>query len=110
MLTKFEDIIENVAIPHFEPLASELTIRYTSLLSDYLKIKNIDYRFLFYFDIDDRCLNRDILLDTTDYISFPNGLIEYMKSNDLTWDSAGHPSKKGHEYISNLFLKSSGFL
>jgi len=101
-----EDIIENVAIPHFEPLASELTIRYTSLLSDYLKIKNIDYRFLFYFNIDNRCLNRDVLLDTTNYISFPNGLIEYMKSNDLTWDTAGHPSKQGHEYISNLFLKN----
>jgi hypothetical protein len=101
-----DDIIENVAIPHFEPLASELTLRYVSLLSNYLLEKNIQYKFLFYFDIDKRCLNRNILLNTSNFINFPNGLMGYMKQNNLTWDSAGHPSLKGHVYISNLFLEN----
>ena len=101
-----DDIIENVAIPHFEPLASELTLRYVSLLSDYLKNKNIDYRFLFYFEIDTRCLGRDILLDSTNFISFPNGLIDFIVEKKLTWDKVGHPSEDGHVYISNLFLEN----
>lgn len=100
-----DDIIENVAIPHFEPLASELTTRYSSLLSHYLKEKGIKYKFLFYFKIDERVLGRDILLDTKNYISFPNGLIEYIKKHNLTWDVIGHPSVDGHRYISNLFLE-----
>ena len=98
--------IENVSIPHFEPLDQELTLRYVSLLSDYLKNKNIDYRFLFYFPIDTRCLGRDILLDSNNFISFPTGLIDFIVEKKLTWDKVGHPNEDGHVYISNLFLEN----
>jgi hypothetical protein len=100
-----DDIIENVAIPHFEPLASELTIRYSSILAQYLNRLNIEYRFLFYFPTEILAVSK-IDTCTNNYLNFPTGLIDTIVDKKLTWDGMGHPNEKGHEYISNIFLKS----
>ena len=70
-----DDIIENVAIPHFEPLASELTIRYSSILAQYLNRLNIEYRFLFYFPTEILAVSK-IDTNTSNYLNFPDGLID----------------------------------
>ena len=99
-----DDIIEGVAIPHFEPLASELTFRFSELLAQYLEKENIEYRFLFYFDLDNRIFKYRTNIDDKKLIGFPKGLISTMKEKELTWDKPGHPHKQGHIFLSNLFL------
>lgn len=99
-----DDVIEGVAIPHFEPLASELTFRFSELLGQYLEKENIEYRFLFYFDLDDRVFKFRNNVDDKKFIAFPKGLISTMKEKGLTWDKPGHPNQQGHIFLSNLFF------
>ena len=101
-----DDIIEGVAIPHFEPLASELTFRFSELLAQYLERENIEYRFLFYFDLDERVFQFRDNINDEKLIGFPKGLLSTMKKMGLTWDDSGHPNEQGHIYLSNLFFNS----
>lgn len=101
-----DDVIEGVAIPHFEPLASELTFRFSELLAQYLEKEKIEYRFLFYFDLDNRIFKFRKNIDDKKLIGFPKGLISTMKNKGLVWDKPGHPNKGGHIFLSNLFLST----
>ena len=97
-----------------EPMASEHTLHYIFTMQEYLKKNNINYCFLNYMplckSIKKLNIYNEIDIDKFIFIEFDknilfNGLMDYMKNNNMTCDLDGHPNERGNFMMANEILK-----
>ncbi len=98
----------------FEPMGSKHTLHYIFMLQEFLKKENIKYYFFNYMALDNSIKNLSIYdeINIKNFIDFgfgkdilTNGIIEYIKNNNLSCDEFGHPNELGNEFIANEILK-----
>lgn len=103
-------------LPKYEPLASEQTLHYMFCLQEFLKNNNIEYRFFNYMELDKSIKKLNIFnkIDFSKFITFEinnilyNGMVYYMKKNNLVIDNDGHPSISGQHFIAKYVAESLG--
>lgn len=101
----------------FEPIASTETLHYMFSLQQFLKSKNIKYLFFNYIGLATHIKHNPIYyhLDFDNIVDFgiddilENGLLEYIKSNNMNCDNPGHPNEIGNHFIANHITHKLGY-
>jgi hypothetical protein len=98
----------------FEPMGSEHTLHYMFSLQEFLKKENINYFFINYMGLDMKIKDLSIYrrIDFSKIIDFGfgeniliEGILNYIKKNNMSCDDLGHPNKKGNEFIANKIIE-----
>jgi hypothetical protein len=98
----------------FEPMGSEHTLHYMFSLQEFLNKENIEYFFINYMGLDEKIKDLSVYdkIDFTRIVDFGfgknilfNGILEYIKKNNMSCDELGHPNKIGNEFIANKILE-----
>lgn len=98
----------------FEPMGSKHSLHYMFILQEFLKKHKIQYYFFNYMAFDESIENLSVYnqIDFNNIIDFGfnqnvliNGILDFLKENEMTCDDLGHPNVDGNKFIAEEILK-----
>lgn len=101
----------------FEPMGSEHTLHYMFSMQEILKSNDIEYFFFNYMGVDKVIKKSSIypkldlsrILNFNSNINIFDGLIDFIKSNNMNCDDMGHPNDMGNYFIANHIIEKLGY-